>query len=89
MANLTFPDPAKTLTCTVLVQSSEGAPSVTVRLGSDYVVSYGSDPSAPDALTAEQLAAWEAFRDLMLASAKERLIAQAIDNNNTLTFVDP
>jgi len=81
----TFPDPSITNTCSVLVQSSEGAPSVTVRFGPDYSVPYDPDPSAPDGLTAEQKAAWETFRDLMIPSAKARLVAQ----DPTLEFVDP
>lgn len=89
MANLTFPDPAITQTCTVLVQSSEGAANVTVRFGSDFVVPYGTDPEAPDALPVDVIAAWVTLRDLLLEHAKARLVAQAAENGDTLTFINP
>lgn len=87
MANINVLDPAVTETFVVLVQVSEGAKSVTVRLPE-----VSGQPAAsfnPDDFSVQEKAANQAVLGAIVTKAKTRLEAMAAENGNTITWTTP
>jgi hypothetical protein len=94
MATLNIPDPALTHTFVVVIQVSEAAPSVTVRLPNDalWPASFG-----PEEFTGPEQTANQAALALLVSKAKARWEAHAAahtDENgapdpNTINWVAP
>lgn len=89
MATSHILDPAKSLTFTLLAQSSDGAPSMSMRFPGDHNVPFDPDPNAADGVPQEALDAFNVFRDLMITAAKARLVSQAMSNGDMVVFEDP
>jgi hypothetical protein len=87
MANLNVVDPALSKTFVVLIQVSEGAPSITVRLPEASGLSPAS--FGPEEYTQAEQAANQASVALLLQKAKNRWASMAAENGNTISWIQP